>query len=285
LSSLVFCAVSLVTLAIYTQFIDWEAFIDIWIRLSRQDAGVPWTLSSFLPGFEARRVFLLSELGYIGIAIWGAIAVLRERSTAKAPLLWLGVYACYGLLLFAVRARMAGSLLAFHYFFLTNVAVAVFFGYGMMKLLGRIDVGQASARCALTGAILTILIHSFGFWAVIESRIEDVASYDKFRPIHEMVTKLSHTDRLTYASRPGVQIQKQLVSAHTLGWQSVRVGILSTSELAVAYRSLFVPANDRVSIGPKRWIEVDALRSRLAVVGGHKLAALRALAPPNTATR
>ena len=42
--------------------------------------------------------------------------------------LWLTAYGAFGLVLFGYRASLLGTLLAFHYFNLSNVVVAVFFG-------------------------------------------------------------------------------------------------------------------------------------------------------------
>ena len=110
--------------------------------------------------------------------------------------LWLSTYALWGILVFCYRIHLHGTLLPFHYFSLSNVAFAVFFGYAVMFLLRRLRLPDLGWRAVGVGLLGVAAIHMLTFWTVVDSRRRDVALYEPNREILRLIAGLTPEQRL-----------------------------------------------------------------------------------------
>jgi len=172
LALLVFSTTAVVVGTFYSQFIDWKGFFSLW-RVFAGQKSPAWELLELLPGFTPGRIFPLCELVFIILAAVGWIAFLRENPEQRMRALWLSAFGAWGLLMFGYRISSVASFLPFHYFHVTNVVVAVFFGHTVMLALRRLPLPDAGWRAAVLGLLGIAVIHSVTIWTVIDTRRED----------------------------------------------------------------------------------------------------------------
>ncbi|MFQ5417329.1 MAG: hypothetical protein ACE5FL_09815 [Myxococcota bacterium] len=229
----VFVAVGALVAVFYSQFTDWGTFFRSWLEIaSNPPARESWKLAYLLPGATARRAFLLCELAFLGFACAGWVALLRREHALRIRALWVSAFAGWGLLVFVYRAIEANSLIAFHYFHVTNVAVAVFFGYFAWLLLRRLRVEWTAWSTAAAGLLLVSAVHSLALWAVLDSRRFDIAAFESLRNVHESTARLEPSQRIGCVDRQRRIRNCRFRYVHVLGpespWHPYTTSVLKT---------------------------------------------------------
>jgi hypothetical protein len=242
---LVFTATGTTVGILYSQFIDWPGFFALW-RVFAGQASPTWQLVELLPGFAPGRIFPLCELVFILLAAVGWVAFLRENPEQRMRALWLSAFGVWGLLMFAYRISSVASFLPFHYFHVSNVVVAVFFGHAVMLTLRRLPVPNVGWRAAVLGLLGIVLIHSVTIWTVIDTRRQDAALYAQNRQIHRVISDLRPGQRLgcvrcDHLMEPVPNgFFPTWYPLSSVGWTTGRQPEIK-SRLADEFASLFVP--------------------------------------------
>lgn len=191
----VFGAVALVTLALYSQIIDWSQFARAWRKIARKPLSDGWELLDLLPGLGSARIYLAAELGFALCAVFGWGMFLRRRPADRRRALWLSAYGAWGLALFLYRVSLEGNFLPFHYSFVPQATAAVFFGYAGVELWRRMGFGWGW-RAGLAAAAALILLHGVGFVAVVDARRHDAEKFAVRGPIYPLIAQLEPGERL-----------------------------------------------------------------------------------------
>lgn len=207
----VYTAAGLLSLALYSQVMDWTRFARVWLPAT-QYAGDALDLSDFVPGIGATRIFLAAELGLLLFALVGWVLFLRRRSADRRRAFWLSAYGGYGLALFGYRVVLQGSFLPFHYSFALLATAAVFFGYAGVEAWRRWGLG-GGWRAAFAVVLGLVLLHGAGAVAVVDAREHDRAEFEARRPAYALIAQLEPGDRLAV---PAVQSRAEAVR-HQLG--------------------------------------------------------------------
>jgi hypothetical protein len=256
----------------YSQLIDWEGFFRLWTMFTQPNTRPPLTLRTLLPGFTARGAFLLCELVYIILGLAGMFAFLRGNSEQRTRGLWVSAWGGWGLLLFGYRIKLHGTLLPFHYFHLSNIVFAVFFGYALTRALRRLHLPTAGWRAAVYGLLGVALIHAATFLTVVDSRRRDAALYEPSREIHRVIAELGPGQRLACIRcarhRKGAPAAiERLFPLSSVGW-TTGLRPEASSRLASEFQSLFVPVKAAdLDPGAER-IRVTALGTEVVVLEG-----------------
>ena len=266
LALLVFIGTAVTAGIFYSQFIDWPGFFALWRVFAGQESPA-WKLLDLLPGFAPGRIFPLCELAFILIAAVGWVAFLRENPEQRMRALWLSLFGIWGLLMFGYRISSVASFLPFHYFHVSNVVVAVFFGHTVMLALRRLPVASDGWRAAGLGLLGVVLIHSVTVWTVIDTRRQDAALYAPNRHIHNVISNLSPKQRLGCVrcdhlmEPPPSGFFPTWYPLSSVGWTTGRQPE-NKSRLADEFASLFVPvtrADLRRAAKPIRLTAVEAV--------------------------
>jgi hypothetical protein len=276
LALLVFTGTAAAIGIFYSQFIDWPGFFALWRVFAGQEAPA-WALVNLLPGFAPGRIFPLCELVFIILAAGGWVAFLRENPEQRTRALWLSAFGVWGLLMFGYRISSVASFLPFHYFHVSNVVVAVFFGHAVMLALRRLPVAIDGWRAASLGLLGVILIHSVTVWTVINTRRQDAALYAPNQHIHSVISNLSpeqrlgcvHCDDLMQPRPSGFFPTWYPLSA--VGWTTGRRPEIN-SRLADEFASIFVPVTRNDLGRDARPIRLTAVKAVVFVLDGHTAA-------------
>lgn len=261
LALLVFCGVSAAAALLSTQFVDWQIFFGFWHGTTQRELpSFRWIPLGLLPGLQPDRIFLLTELVFISLGAIGGVAFTRRASPGRSRALWASAYAGYALLIWGYRCSTVGSLLPFHYFFLTQVLVAVFFGYFGELALRRLPKRSTSRRLAFLGLAAVVVGHAIGILAVVDSRRHDVAMYAPNRAIYALISQLSPSQRLGIDRRSLPKVRR----LHGLGVPYV----LKETVLLEEFRRIFAPADMDSIPSDARRLFVPALGTHVAVVEG-----------------
>jgi hypothetical protein len=258
---------------IYSQFIDWKGFFSLWLLIAAQERA-NWELINFLPGFTAERIFPLSEFIFVLGGALGLATYLRAHPERRMPALWLSAFGAWGFLIFAFRIRSVASFLPFHYFYICNIVVAVFFGYALTLLLRRLPPYlRGGWRGAIVGLSTICAMHSIVIWAVINSRQQDAALYAPSRTAHDLISGLATDERLgcIRCSRPEkpapFEFIPDLFPLTSVGWTTWENAEMK-SALAAEFDSIFVPVQPMEIDRRARRIRLDALKVRVVVLDG-----------------
>jgi len=241
----VFAAVGLAVLLGFSQIIDWGAFSHQWNKIATggglEERGR--TVYNFLPGFGSGQIFLLAELGFGALAAIGWVRFLLENRGSSSRALWLSVYLGYALLIFVYRVAREGSFLPFHYIFLTQAVLSVFFGFFTVELWRRLRIPPSGWRGAIAGLAWLVLLHGVGAWAVVDTREYDAAAFEDNRSALALAAQLGPSDRIAIEVAPGgaPQAMNSLNDLHGIMfpyfWPERR------SVLGDEFASLFVPVS------------------------------------------
>ena len=241
LGLLVFGVVGVVTTLLYSNMIDWPLFFKVWAILADSGSPVDRSLGAFVPGPTPERVFLLSEFILIGLGAVGWCAYLLRYPGKRSRTLWVSAYAGWGLLLWLYRVALIGNFLPFHYFFLTNIVVAVFFGYFTEFALRRLPVRSAGWRGVAFGLVWVALIHAVSIWTVFDSRRFDASVYAPNQPIHALLSRLQPGERLACQRLDPKILARRLFGLHAVGWPLPFHTSDRDSKLRTEFEALFVP--------------------------------------------
>ncbi len=272
LALLVFTGTAATIGIFYSQFIDWPGFFALWRVFAGQESPA-WELAKFLPGFTPGRIFPLCELVFILLAAVGWAAFLRDNPEQRMRALWLSAFGVWGLLMFGFRISSVASFLPFHYFHVSNVVVAVFFGHAVMLALRRLPVPSVGWRAAVLGLLGIVLIHSLTVWTVIDTRRQDAALYAPNRQIHRVISDLSPEQSLGCVQCD--HLMEPLPNGFfptwyplsSVGWTLGRHPEIK-SRLADEFASLFVPVT-RADLGRRaKPIRLTAVKAVVFVLDG-----------------
>jgi len=210
-----FAAASLVSLALYSQIIDWTRFIGIWRLIAGLTVTDGWTLADAIPGLGAHHIYLVAEPAFIVCAAIGWWRFLRRRPADRRRALWLSVFGAYGLLFFVYRVVIAGNFLPFHYSFVFQATAAVFFGYAGVEAWQRLRMPWDWRAGAATATLLATL-HGVGLAAVVDARRSDIAGFAGGEPAYRLVEQLRPGDRIAIPKRPGQRkpLRNELMLVH-----------------------------------------------------------------------
>lgn len=249
-----FTAAGAVTLGLFSSVIDWRQFYRIWFVISRATVSNTWTLADLLPGFGTGSLFLTCELAFSAVSVVGAARFLRERSDDRARALWLLAYGGFGCTLWLYRVALQGSFLPFHYFFVTQAVLAVFFGHASLALWRRVGAPEGWRAAALGAAWLGAL-HGVCVWAVVDSRRFDARRFAPNRGVYRLLEQLGPAERIGVERPPGVAAatQTQLVRLHGIVfpflWNPRHSVLRETFEsLFVAVRRSRAPDAERIHV-------------------------------------
>ena len=193
----VFAAAAAVSLALYSQIIDWSQFVSAWRAIADRSPSDGWQLSDLLPGLGATRIYPAAELGFLAVAAVGFGLLLRDRAAARRRALWLSAYGLYGLLFFAYRVALEGNFLPFHYSFPFQATAAVFFGHASLAGWRRLGGDRhGGIRAAAAAMAWLALLHGVGAMAVVDARRNDAREFEARRPVFPLVAGLSPDQRL-----------------------------------------------------------------------------------------
>ncbi len=264
----VFAAVGLAAFLAYSQIIDWGAFSHQWTKIATREVPerAP-TVYDFLPGFGSGRIFLLAELGFGALAAIGWVRFLLTHRNSSGRALWLSAYSGYALLVFVYRVAREGTFLPFHYFFVTQAFLSVFFGFFTAELWRRLRMPSSGWRTAIAGLAWLLLLHGVGAWAVVDARRYDAAAFEDNRSALTLVAQLGPSDRIAIEVAPGAaaQAMDNLNSLHGITfpffWSKRR------SALGDEFASLFVPISQGAIPEQKPRTPAPALGGNLVVVG------------------
>lgn len=256
----------------YSQFIDWQGFFALW-RLFAAPKTPTWELAKLLPGFTPGRIFPLCELVFIILGTAGWVAFLRGNPKQRMRALWLSAFGAWGLLIFAYRISSIATFLPFHYFHLSNVVVAVFFGHAVMLALQRLPVPDVGWQAAVLGSLAVVVIHSVTFWTVVDTRRQDAALYAPNRNIHRIISDLRPEQRLGCIQCDHLMdpvpngFFPTWFPLTSVGWTTGRHPEIR-SRLADEFKSLFVPISAANLDRRAERIRLDAVKAVVFVVDG-----------------
>jgi hypothetical protein len=191
----VFVASAVVSLALYSQIIDWAQFVAAWRQIGSRPVSEGWTLSALAPGLGASSLYPTAELVFLVCAAVGWGLFLRRRPEERRRALWLSAYGLYGLAFFAYRVALEGNFLPFHYAFVLQAVAALFFGYAGLLAWQRVG-GWAGWRAVAACVAGLALVHGVAVAAVVDSRRHDVLRFAERRPAFPLVARLEPGDRL-----------------------------------------------------------------------------------------
>ena len=255
---------------ILSQLIDWASYFELWFHLAQPNPK-SFPLVNTLPGFTPGRIFLLCELGYVVLGLVGFIGHLRSKPRLAMRALWLAAFGLWCLLLFGYRISSIGSFLPFHYFHLTNVVVAIFFGTAMTLGLRRLDLPNTGWQKATIGLLAILVVHSVMFWTVLDSRRRDAELYAPNREIHRIISQLEPGQELGCSAcrklihyDPAAWFPK-LYPLSSVGWTS-KMSANVRSRLAIEFSSIF-RLTTRARMNPSAEnVRVKALRTTFFVL-------------------
>lgn len=263
----VFAAASLAALAVYSGIVDWSRFYSVW-RPAVAQSGGGWTLSDWVPGLGAHSIFLASELGFCIASAAGVVLFLRRRRPERGRALWLLAYGAWGLALWAYRVALQGDFLPFHYFFVAQAVLSVFFGHLTVELgrrLGRLATGW---RGAVTGLAWLSVLHGLALVAVVDSRRADASEFAAMRDVYPLLERLGPLDRIGVERPPGARAvtSTQLIRLH--GFLFPFLGEGPQSALQGQFESLFVAIAPRPSVSDAARPRIPGLDARVEIVSG-----------------
>jgi hypothetical protein len=265
-ASLVFLSSAAMVLFVYSQLIDWDGFFQLWSRFTGREGGLPWSLANLLPGTSSDRAFVLCEFAYLGLAFAGFVAFVRRVPERRMQVLQVSVWFAWGVVLYAYRVSLAGTLRPFHYFHLSNAIAALFFGYAILLALQRLAVPDRGWQAAVLGVLAILGIHAGSLWAVVGSRLQDAAFYAPNREIHRVIAGLGPERRLgcIECDPRTLETRRGYFGLHSVGWTTGKNG--ERSLLAAEFESLFVPVGeDQIAADAVR-LHVEALGATVVVV-------------------
>ncbi len=158
-----------------------------------------------MPGLGAHAIFPASELGFCIASAAGAVLFLRRQRPERGRALWLLGYGVWGLALWAYRVALQGDFLPFHYFFVAQAVLAVFFGHLTVELgrrLGRLATGW---RGAVLGLAWLSVLHGLALVAVVDSRRADASEFAAMRDVYPLLARLGPLDRIGVERPPGAR--------------------------------------------------------------------------------
>jgi hypothetical protein len=199
----IFAAVGLALLLAFSQIIDWREFSQVWIAAA-QSPTRSRTLLNFLPGFGPGQILPLAELGFVVLSLigWVRFLLASRDSGDRSRALWLSIYGGCGLLVFSYRVALEGNFLPFHYFFLGQAVLSVFFGFSTTILLRQLGLAPTGWRSTIAGLGGLVILHGVGAWAVVDSRRYDATVFESNRAAFELVSQLGPTDRIALEIPP-----------------------------------------------------------------------------------
>jgi hypothetical protein len=238
----VFAAVGLAVLLAFSQIIDWRDFSQTWNLIATAEGPEQVrTIYNFLPGFGSGQIFLVAELGFGALAALGWVRFLLENRENAGRARWLSVYAGYGLLLFGYRVAHEGSFLPFHYFFVAQAVLSVFFGFSTTVLWRKLGIPHSGWRYAIAGLAGLVVLHGAGFWAVVDARRYDAAVFESNRATLALVSQLGPTDRIALEIAPQAAQQAMRNLIHLHGIYFPLLVSPRPSVLREEFEALFVP--------------------------------------------
>ncbi len=270
LGLLAFASTASLSLLLYSQFIDWQDFFGIWRTIAGLKSTA-WSLTHFLPGLSPGRIFPLSEFVFVALGVFGLIAFLRANAGRRSRALWLSAFGLWSLLLFAFRIAKSADFLPFHYFNLSNVVVAVFFGHAIMLLLRRLRPAGLGSTKAVSGILMVLLLHGMAFWTVFDSRYQDTLRYAPSKEIHRAIAKLEPGQRFgCIQCRPLMDTRQRRLFPKwffltSTGW-TVRRNPAYHSRLTAEFESIFVSYDPGSTDVLENAISLPALMGKVVVI-------------------
>jgi hypothetical protein len=197
LAVLALTSAGVITLWFWSHWIEWPAFFAFWSGVpdAWNSAARAWNL---VPAPTAAGALPLCEFAFLSVALVGWADVLR-RPEQRPRVLFVSAFAVYCLVLFAYRVFLDRSFLGLHYFLPAAGILAVFFGHATARMLRGLTRSVPVAVAACAGWLL--LMHGLGAFAVLDSRLRDVAAYQELRPAFEWI------ERLASAQQAGVRAE------------------------------------------------------------------------------
>ena len=264
----VFCMSGTVLAVLYSQVIGWQTFFALWRIVAAMGPDSGWSMWVLLPGATPEGALVLCELAFVAMAAAGWVALMLRDSERRSRALWLSAFGAWGLLLFAYRVQLKGTLLPFHYFFLANVVAAVFFGHFTELLWRRISVRSEGWRGVVFGLAWVALVHGIAVWVVVDSRQFDARTYSPNRAAHVAIAQLRPDQRLgCIGCRRLKALDFHLHKLHAIGRHSLpilqRDGI---SRLENEFSSFFIPVHPRQVAGTLPRVYVPALKKKIVIV-------------------
>ena len=196
--ALVFTAGFVLTLLAYTLFMDWSEFFRLYRQLLADSVrtigggqeNMGWleglalrsrwafqTLNpkAFRPQCTRAQLFAFCEFPMLVLSGWG-LALLVGLRGITTRLRWPLAYMLVTLVAWVLRSP-GRAWTDFHYSFVILVVLAVGYGHLVRRLLGDSCLSSLDSRRWFAVGAITLLFHSPGLWAALDSRLQDVKQY------------------------------------------------------------------------------------------------------------
>lgn len=188
---------------VYTQWVDWGDFVDLWRHASEtENLFQHGSLSALLPSVRSEGLFLLTEFFFVVVGGFGWTRLLMRPAQARTDAVWLTLYAPWVLLIWVYRVATLGNLRPFHYLMLIMVLSAVGFGLVTEELLKRVAPQISRRKRAAVLATWILLFHHVAIWAVVDSRRRDVERHRPLQLVQRILPELAPGQRIGLLSPP-----------------------------------------------------------------------------------
>ena len=164
-----------------------------WIATAQTVSPV-WDLERFLPSLDVYGIFQFCELLFIAAGVVGWVRFLRRPSSAREEAGWWTLYFVFATGLWGLRVAWL-DFRVWQYFFITNIGLAIFFGFLCDEILEKLRTRTAAASGWLGALALVAIVHGAAIVAAVESRVADIGFYEG-APVYDLAESLGPGDEI-----------------------------------------------------------------------------------------
>jgi hypothetical protein len=269
-------AAAAVAFGLYSLLIDWRAFFALWwgngssglreplgpfrtvLHILTNAASAPGAipLEQWRPGATKSGMFFLSELPMAMVGLVGWTACWR-RPSLRPRMAWCAAYGAFTLLIWLFRSGQTHDFHGFHYLIIVVALASVFFGYASDQLLGGLGSFRSCTRELGAMLLWTLAWHPFAIWGALDSRLQDVRAFARYRPYLDAVARVAPDQGLVVLTEANAISSADMV--HGLSTLDGR-----RSLLVEKFRERFIAVDSR--IGPDRIMAMRQRARSIAIV-------------------
>ena len=213
---IVYGCVAAATLFLYSLLIDWSDYFAYWwgtgssgllegldpfrtalhvlVQALLGPGKIP--LQLWMPGATKSGMSFLSELPIVTLGLAGGIACWMRHPQLRRRMGWCALYGVFTLLIWLFRSAQSRDFHGFHYLIIVMALASVFFGHASDRVLGRIGAFEARSRALGAMTAWLLILHPFAIWGTLDSRIQDIRSFSRYRPYFDALSRIGPKQRI-----------------------------------------------------------------------------------------